>query len=97
MIHVCMVLNIWASLGLGGSIGCKSRSRLGLSVGNYKYFPIYNLLKSIIGVVYCGTNVITNENVAIKFEPVDAEDPQLEYKNKIYQGLTGVVGILSVC
>jgi hypothetical protein len=69
MIHVRMVLNIWASLGLGGSIGCKSRSRLGLSVGNYKYFPIYNLLKSVIGIVYCGTNVITNENVAIKFEP----------------------------
>ena len=75
MIHVRMVLSIWASLGLGGSIGCKSRLQMGLLVCNYKYFFIYNLLKSIIGVVYCGTNVITNKNIAIKFEPVDAEDP----------------------
>jgi casein kinase I family protein HRR25 len=40
-----------------------------------------------------GTNIATNEEVAIKLEPVDAEQPQLEHEARVLESLAGGVGI----
>lgn len=40
-----------------------------------------------------GTDIDTNEEVAIKLEPIDAEQPQLEHEACVYQPLAGGVGI----
>ncbi|KAI9245328.1 kinase-like domain-containing protein [Phascolomyces articulosus] len=45
------------------------------------------------GDIYLGTNIITNEEVAIKLESVKAKHPQLEYEAKVYRALQGGVGI----
>ncbi|KAG2216926.1 hypothetical protein INT45_004122 [Circinella minor] len=45
------------------------------------------------GDIYLGTNIITNEEVAIKLESVKAKHPQLEYEAKVYRSLQGGVGI----
>ena len=45
-------------------------------------------------LLFClGTNIITNEEVAIKLESVKAKHPQLEYEAKVYRALQGGVGI----
>jgi len=57
----------------------------------------YRLQKKIgsgsFGDIYLGTNVITNEEVAVKLEPVKARHPQLEYEARVYKVLAGGVGI----
>ena len=47
----------------------------------------------IIFISCLGTNIITNEEVAIKLESVKAKHPQLEYEAKVYRALQGGVGI----
>ncbi|CAG8825970.1 6347_t:CDS:1, partial [Racocetra persica] len=39
------------------------------------------------------TNIINNEEVAIKLESTKAKHPQLEYEAKVYKTLAGGVGI----
>ena len=41
------------------------------------------------GDIYHGTNIRTNEEVAIKLEPVRTKHPQLLYETKIYKILNG--------
>ncbi|KAF8326267.1 kinase-like domain-containing protein [Amanita rubescens] len=57
----------------------------------------YKLGKKIgsgsFGKIYIGTNVKSREHVAIKFEPVEAEHPQLGHESRVYKRLAGVVGI----
>ncbi|KAI0494127.1 hypothetical protein KFK09_024258 [Dendrobium nobile] len=48
------------------------------------------------GEIYLGTNVQTNEEVAIKFENVKTKHPQLLYESKLYRILQGGTGIPNV-
>ncbi|EGF80300.1 hypothetical protein BATDEDRAFT_33264 [Batrachochytrium dendrobatidis JAM81] len=45
------------------------------------------------GDIYLGTNVVTQEEVAVKLENVRARHPQLEYEARVYKSLAGGVGI----
>ena len=46
-----------------------------------------------VGDIYLGVNIISGEEVAIKFESVKAKHPQLEYESKVYKTLAGGVGV----
>ncbi|XP_020587504.1 casein kinase I-like isoform X2 [Phalaenopsis equestris] len=48
------------------------------------------------GEIYLGTNVQTNEEVAIKFENIKTKHPQLLYESKLYRILQGGTGIPNV-
>ena len=48
--------------------------------------------KGSFGSIYCGKNMNSNEEVAIKIEPVNTEQPQLIYEYKIYKILEGGIG-----
>lgn len=58
-----------------------------------KYRLGYKIRSGSFGEVYLGINVRTNEEVAIKLEPVKARQPQLLYEAKIYRILAGTYGI----
>lgn len=48
------------------------------------------------GEIYLGTNIQTNEEVAIKLESVKTKHPQLLYESKLYRLLQGGTGIPNV-
>ncbi|GAM26142.1 hypothetical protein SAMD00019534_093170, partial [Acytostelium subglobosum LB1] len=48
------------------------------------------------GEIYLGTNIVTNEEVAIKLEPAKAIHPQLLFESKLYKIFAGGIGIPSV-
>eukprot|EP01133_Synstelium_polycarpum_P015914 gene15914-18918_t len=48
------------------------------------------------GEIYLGTNIVTNEEVAIKLEPAKAAHPQLLFESKLYKIFAGGIGIPSV-
>ncbi|KAG1055340.1 hypothetical protein G6F46_007281 [Rhizopus delemar] len=48
------------------------------------------------GIIYEGTNLLNNQQVAIKFEPRKSDAPQLRDEYKTYKILAGAVGIPSV-
>ncbi|GAB2219547.1 hypothetical protein Drorol1_Dr00007184 [Drosera rotundifolia] len=48
------------------------------------------------GEIYLGTNIQTNEEVAIKLESVKTKHPQLMYESKLYRILQGGTGIPNV-
>mmetsp|Transcript_26635 Transcript_26635/g.30599 ORF Transcript_26635/g.30599 Transcript_26635/m.30599 type:complete len:322 (+) Transcript_26635:94-1059(+) len=48
------------------------------------------------GDIYLGTNVHTNEEVAIKLESTKARHPQLLYESKLYKLLNGGIGIPNI-
>ncbi|XP_057733656.1 casein kinase 1-like protein 2 isoform X1 [Arachis stenosperma] len=48
------------------------------------------------GEIYLGTNIQTNEEVAIKLENVKTKHPQLLYESKLYKILQGGTGIPNV-
>ena len=48
------------------------------------------------GEIYLGTNVTTQEEVAIKLEEVKTRHPQLLYESKLYRALQGGVGIPNI-
>ncbi|KAH1147603.1 hypothetical protein GLYMA_15G171500v4, partial [Glycine max] len=48
------------------------------------------------GEIYSGTNIQTNEEVAIKLENVKTKHPQLLYESKLYRVLQGGTGIPDV-
>ncbi|CAA6672813.1 unnamed protein product [Spirodela intermedia] len=48
------------------------------------------------GEIYLGTNIQTNEEVAIKLESVKTKHPQLQYEAKLYKILQGGTGIPNV-
>ena len=54
-----------------------------------------NSLNFISGIVYLGTNIISKEEVAIKFESTNVGLPQLQHEFEVYQSLIGE-GIPSV-
>ncbi|XP_051113889.1 casein kinase 1-like protein 1 isoform X2 [Andrographis paniculata] len=62
-----------------------SKYRLGRKIGSGSF-----------GEIYLGTNVQTNEEVAIKLENVKTKHPQLLYESKLYRILQGGTGIPNV-
>lgn len=66
-----------------------------LRVGG-KYRLSRKLGSGAFGDIYHGTNIKTNEEVAIKLEPVRTKHPQLLYETKLYRILQGGVGIPNV-
>jgi len=44
------------------------------------------------GDTYLGTHIESNENVAVKLEPITCEDPHLMHESKIYKILAGAIG-----
>ncbi|KAJ6244907.1 casein kinase 1-like protein [Anaeramoeba flamelloides] len=48
------------------------------------------------GDIYLGTNIITEEEIAIKLENIKTRHPQLQYESKLYTILAGGVGIPKV-
>ena len=59
---------------------------------NYSINPKDLLGKGSFGRIYSGTNKTTGEEVAIKLEPINTEQPQLIYEYKIYKLLQGGLG-----
>ncbi|XP_047963452.1 casein kinase I-like [Salvia hispanica] len=59
-----------------------NRFRLGRKIGNGSF-----------GEIYLGTNIQTNEDVAIKLENARTRHPQLLYESKLYRLLQGGTGI----
>ena len=45
------------------------------------------------GTIYAGENIATKEPIAIKFEKVESNPPQLLFESKVYKALSGGVGI----
>ncbi|KAH6773404.1 casein kinase 1-like protein 2 [Perilla frutescens var. hirtella] len=62
-----------------------NKFRLGRKIGSGSF-----------GEIYLGTNIQTNEEVAIKLENVKTKHPQLQYESKLYKLLQGGTGIPSV-
>ncbi|TQE07798.1 hypothetical protein C1H46_006557 [Malus baccata] len=61
------------------------RFRLGRKIGSGSF-----------GEIYLGTNIQTNEEVAIKLENVKTKHPQLLYESKLYKILQGGTGVPNV-
>eukprot|EP00252_Welwitschia_mirabilis_P023606 TRINITY_DN671_c0_g3_i1.p1 TRINITY_DN671_c0_g3~~TRINITY_DN671_c0_g3_i1.p1 ORF type:complete len:483 (+),score=82.30 TRINITY_DN671_c0_g3_i1:255-1703(+) len=64
-------------------------------VGN-KYQLGRKIGSGSFGEIYLGTNVQTNEEVAIKIEKVNTKHPQLIYEAKLYKVLQGGTGIPNI-
>ncbi|KAL7091794.1 hypothetical protein ACP275_12G125900 [Erythranthe tilingii] len=62
-----------------------NKYRLGRKIGSGSF-----------GEIYLGTNIQTNEEVAIKLENVKTKHPQLLYESKLYRILQGGTGIPNV-
>lgn len=62
-----------------------NKFRLGQKIGSGSF-----------GEIYFGTNIQTNEWVAIKLENVKAKHPRLPYESKLYKHLQGGTGIPNV-
>ncbi|XP_075523328.1 casein kinase 1-like protein 2 [Primulina tabacum] len=62
-----------------------NKFRLGRKIGSGSF-----------GEIYLGTNIQTNEEVAIKLENVKTKHPQLMYESKLYKLLQGGTGIPNV-
>nr|KJB54404.1 hypothetical protein B456_009G032600 [Gossypium raimondii] len=62
-----------------------NKFRLGRKIGSGSF-----------GEIYLGTNIQTNEEVAIKLESVKTKHPQLLYESKLYRILQGGTGIPNV-
>lgn len=59
-----------------------SKYKLGRKIGSGSF-----------GEIYLGTDVLTQEEVAIKLESVSTRHPQLLYESKLYKSLEGGIGI----
>ncbi|KAL4560058.1 hypothetical protein LXL04_032206 [Taraxacum kok-saghyz] len=62
-----------------------NKYRLGRKIGSGSF-----------GEIYLGTNIQTNEEVAIKLENIKTKHPQLLYESKLYKILQGGTGIPNV-
>jgi casein kinase 1 len=62
-----------------------NKFRLGRKIGSGSF-----------GEIYLGTNIQTNEEVAIKLENIKTKHPQLLYESKLYKILQGGTGISNV-
>jgi serine/threonine protein kinase len=60
---------------------------------NFLLFPNKKLGSGAFGEIYKGLNTITNEEIAIKLEPIKVKHPQLINESKIYISLQNGIGI----
>lgn len=81
-----------------------NKYRIGRKIGSGSFGDIYLgkaslstlfrvLCTKLLLSINLGTNIVTNEEVAIKLESIKAKHPQLEYEAKVYRALQGGVGI----
>ena len=63
---------------------------------NYSIDPKKLLGKGSFGKIYAGVNKTTGDEIAIKLEPLNTEQPQLIYEYKIYKYLQNGFGIPKV-
>ena len=61
-----------------------------------KYKIAKKLGGGAFGDLYSGINIKTNEEIAIKLEKLETEQPMLQYEAKIYEKLAGSLGIPQV-
>ena len=80
---------------VGGKFRLKRRIGSGSFGSQSSIVLVVELLKSVLGTVHLGINIVSKEEVAIKLEPADAELPQLQHESEVYKGLNGI-GIPSV-
>lgn len=64
------------------SLMIAGKYRVGSKIGNGSF-----------GDIFLGTNITTNEEIAIKLEKVRSNHPQLLYESKLYRLLQGGIGI----
>ncbi|KAI4324796.1 hypothetical protein MLD38_030250 [Melastoma candidum] len=62
-----------------------NKFRLGRKIGSGSF-----------GEIYLGTNIQSNEEVAVKLEPVKTKHPQLQYEAKLYKVLQGGTGFPNI-
>jgi casein kinase 1 len=74
---------ITPTVNIGGIVGTKYL--VGNKIGSGSF-----------GQIHIGTNIQTNEEIAIKFEIVRSKHPQLLYESRIYQSLSGGLGIPNI-
>ncbi|RKP20695.1 kinase-like protein [Rozella allomycis CSF55] len=68
-----------------GEVRIANKYRLGKKLGSGSF-----------GEIYLGTNIATEENVAIKIEKTNTKHPQLEYEARVYKYLAGGTGIPNI-
>ncbi|XP_061371112.1 casein kinase 1-like protein 2 isoform X2 [Gastrolobium bilobum] len=85
----------FSSLGFNSPIVGFWSHRMEARVGN-KFRLGRKIGSGSFGEIYLGTNIQTNEEVAIKLESVKTKHPQLLYESKLYKILQGGTGIPNV-
>ena len=82
-------------------VGGKYRLREQIGSGSFGELSsislLCQLLKSLIGIVYHGVNIVSKEDIAIKLESIDTEFPQLQHEYRVYKNIAGGIGIPSIC
>ncbi|KAJ4851150.1 Casein kinase 1-like protein 2 [Turnera subulata] len=73
-----------------------NKFRLGRKIGSGSFGEIYLVVPAAAAASSAGTNIQTNEEVAIKLENVKTKHPQLLYESKLYRILQGGTGIPNV-
>ncbi|KAI8826012.1 kinase-like domain-containing protein [Fimicolochytrium jonesii] len=76
-----------------GSSSTKSYTSSGPTVVGGHFKVGKKIGEGSFGIIYEGTNLKTNEQIAIKFEPRKAETPQLRDEYRTYKLLVGLPGI----
>lgn len=75
-----------------GSSSSSSQGVIGQMRGNKKFKLTKKLGSGSFGDIYLGVHVQTQEEVAVKLEPVRTPHPQLLYEAKVIRHLRGGVG-----
>ena len=64
-------------------------------IGNhYLMYLNQKLDHGAFGEIYLGKSLRSNEDVAIKLEPVTNQHPQLFHENKVYNHLNTTIGVM---
>lgn len=81
-----------ARLDRGSEMRSSTGSSFPVSVAK-KYKVGRKIGSGSFGEIHLGTDAMTGDNLAIKFEPLRSRHPQLLYEAKLYRVLSGGVGI----
>jgi serine/threonine protein kinase len=80
---------------VGGKFRLREKIGAGAFGSSKLHYLYYRLTSFFSGIVYLGTNIVSQEEVAIKLERVRAVPPQLQHEFEVYKSLSGV-GIPSI-
>jgi hypothetical protein len=82
-------------------VGDKYRQREQIGSGSFSELSsislLCQLLKSLIGIVYHGVNIVSKEDIIIRLESINTEFPQLQHKYRVYKNIAGGISIPSIC